>query len=110
MCTFGRKWLGIRIETEGAQRSSARRCVESANRRFDGCNRSKQVLVWTRKWGKTWQQSLDESYPETVWRVNWNRNGCVLVVSYGMDGIDMWKERLDGKWEKVVNGSVSKEC
>ena len=42
--------------------------------------------------------------------MNWNRNGCVLVVSYGMDGIDMWKERLDGKWEKVVNGSVSKEC
>ena len=46
----------------------------------------------------------------SVWRVNWNRNGCVLVVSYGMDGIDMWKERLDGKWRKVVNGSVSKEC
>lgn len=42
--------------------------------------------------------------------MNWNRNGCVLVVSYGMDGIDMWKERLDGKWEKVVNGNVSKEC
>ena len=36
-------------------------------------------------------------------------NGCVLVVSYGVDGIDMWKERLDGTWENGTNGSVEKD-
>ncbi|CBK23828.2 uncharacterized protein, partial [Blastocystis hominis] len=73
------------------------------------CGRSKQVLVWTRKCGKTWKQSLNKSYSEAVWRVNWSVNGCVLVVSYGVDGIDMWKERLDGTWENGTNGSVEKD-
>lgn len=64
--------------------------------------------MWSRKSGKTWTQSLDVSYPEAVWRVNWSVNGCVLVVSHGVEGIDMWKERLDGKWENL-NGSVGRE-
>lgn len=31
--------MGIRIEIEGTERTSTRCCVESANRRLDGCDR-----------------------------------------------------------------------
>ena len=49
-----------------------------------------------------WNQSLAHVYTESIWRLNWNVTGCMLVVSYGVDGVDMWKEMLDGKW-KLVN-------
>lgn len=67
------------------------------------CSQDKTVLIWTQTApGAAWEKvSLQERFPDVVWRVSWSLSGNVLAVSSGDNKITLWKENLKGEWECI---------
>ena len=40
-------------------------------------------------------------YTDMIWRLSWSVTGNALVVSHGMNMVDMWKENLDHSWRRI---------
>lgn len=58
--------------------------------------------IWTQHPNEPWKCCFSYQYNDPVWRLSWSLTGNLLAVSYGVNGVDMWKEMLDGSW-KIVN-------
>ncbi|KAJ1679881.1 GTPase-activating protein S13 [Spiromyces aspiralis] len=69
------------------------------------CSQDKTVLIWTQDAsapGEWKQQPLTNNlFGDVVWRVSWSLSGNVLAVSCGDNKITLWKENLQGQWERI---------
>lgn len=64
-------------------------------------SQDKSVIIWTSDAGGPFQQKRLEM-DAVVWRVSWSLSGNVLAVSGGDNKVTLWKENLQGVWEKVT--------
>ncbi|KAK6335232.1 GTPase-activating protein S13 [Orbilia javanica] len=64
-------------------------------------SQDKSVIIWTSDAGGPFQKKVLEM-EAVVWRVSWSLSGNVLAVSGGDNKVTLWKENLQGEWEKVT--------
>ncbi|KAF3901405.1 Coronin-2B [Arthrobotrys entomopaga] len=64
-------------------------------------SQDKSVIIWTSDAGGPFQKKVLEM-DAVVWRVSWSLSGNVLAVSGGDNKVTLWKENLQGTWEKVT--------
>ncbi|KAF3910210.1 Coronin-2B [Orbilia brochopaga] len=64
-------------------------------------SQDKTVIIWTSDAGGPFQKKVLEM-DAVVWRVSWSLSGNVLAVSGGDNKVTLWKENLQGAWEKVT--------
>jgi len=78
------------------------------------CSEDGRVVIWNqdselKPWHpsvldpKMEHESKKEQKLDAVWRVSWSVTGTVLAVASGDNHITLYKETVDGKWEKVTN-------
>ena len=63
--------------------------------------RCPQVFVWCEKQGGGWDRRLVYDYKVPTWRVSWSTTGTILAVTDGNNAVTLWKESMDGVWQKV---------
>eukprot|EP00750_Incisomonas_marina_P015012 INCI18053.1.p1 GENE.INCI18053.1~~INCI18053.1.p1 ORF type:complete len:348 (+),score=61.96 INCI18053.1:130-1173(+) len=51
--------------------------------------------------GSEWSSKQLNQFDAPVWTVNWSLTGNILAVAAGTSDISLWKESLDGAWERV---------
>eukprot|EP00923_Selenidium_pygospionis_P041510 GHVN01071954.1.p1 GENE.GHVN01071954.1~~GHVN01071954.1.p1 ORF type:complete len:375 (-),score=37.11 GHVN01071954.1:41-1165(-) len=60
------------------------------------------VILWTQETENApWKNGGVLNFNAPVWRVSWSITGTVLAVASGDNNVALFKETLDGKWEKV---------
>ncbi|KAK6511848.1 GTPase-activating protein S13 [Arthrobotrys musiformis] len=64
-------------------------------------SQDKSVIIWTSDAGGPFQKKVLQM-DAVVWRVSWSLSGNVLAVSGGDNKVTLWKENLQGEWEKVT--------
>jgi len=64
-------------------------------------SQDKSVIIWTSDAGGPFQKKV-LTMDAVVWRVSWSLSGNVLAVSGGDNKVTLWKENLQGNWEKVT--------
>ncbi|KAK9915915.1 hypothetical protein WJX75_005907 [Coccomyxa subellipsoidea] len=64
-----------------------------------------KVLIWSegREASGTWTPTLLHDFKAPVWRVSWSVTGGVLAVSDSQGTVTLWKESLDGNWQKLAS-------
>ncbi|CAO3639670.1 unnamed protein product [Cunninghamella echinulata] len=67
------------------------------------CSQDKTVLIWTQSTpGSKWtKKSLNDKFPDVIWRVSWSLSGNVLAVSCGDNKVTLWKEDAKGEWNCI---------
>ena len=51
--------------------------------------------------GGKWESRVLNNFEVPVWTVNWSLTGNILAVAAGTSDISLWKENLEGQWERV---------
>eukprot|EP00922_Rhytidocystis_sp_ex-Travisia-forbesii_P050774 GHVS01075422.1.p1 GENE.GHVS01075422.1~~GHVS01075422.1.p1 ORF type:complete len:329 (-),score=87.15 GHVS01075422.1:865-1851(-) len=68
------------------------------------CGDDQQVVVWVQEEeGLPWKFAQSLQMKEPVCKVAWSVTGTVLAVASGSSQVSLFKENLDGRWEKVTN-------
>lgn len=63
-------------------------------------SQDKRVIIW--KHDQNGFSKVDSiELPAAVWRLSWSVTGNILAVSSADNNVTLYKETLDGKWEKV---------
>jgi len=65
------------------------------------CSEDGSVIIWIRSDGGVWQPRLLNRFDGPVWRLSWSITGNILSVSSGDGDVTLWKQQLDGEWNKV---------
>jgi len=66
------------------------------------CSEDGSVIIWNKGAGETtWMPKLLHQFDAPVWRLSWSITGSVLAVSSGDGDVTLWKQMLDGTWDKV---------
>lgn len=69
------------------------------------CSEDGTVIIWTKSMEegepKVWEPLLLNKFDSPVWRLSWSITGNILAVSSGDGDVTLWKQKLDGEWEKV---------
>jgi protein transport protein SEC13 len=79
-------------------------CYGTELKRLASCSQDKNVYLWTldsRTLRLQFKYSLNEGFPEIVWRVNWSPTGILLAVAYGDNHVSLWKETREGEWINI---------
>ena len=63
--------------------------------------KDRQLIIWRQKSEETWVNTFNYHYTDMIWRLSWSVTGNALVVSHGMNMVDMWKENLDHSWRRI---------
>lgn len=65
-------------------------------------SQDKTVRIWTADptSPNDWKCTTLE-FDSVLWRVSWSLSGNILAVSQGDNKVSLWKENLNGTWEKV---------
>ncbi|KAJ3200302.1 GTPase-activating protein S13 [Clydaea vesicula] len=72
------------------------------------CSQDKSVVIWVQSSSTSpWQKNdlTKELFGDVVWRCSWSPSGNILAVSSGDNKVSLWKEGIEGSWQKV--GDVS---
>jgi len=69
------------------------------------CSEDKTVAIWTEDPNGIFKKSKVLKFDHKVWRVSWSVMGNILAVSTGDQKVTLWKESLDGSWNKVSAAS-----
>ena len=64
-------------------------------------SQDKTVIIWTSDAGGPYSKKV-LNMDTVVWRVSWSLSGNVLAVSGADNKVTLWKENLQGAWEKVT--------
>eukprot|EP00894_Picocystis_sp_ML_P005393 jgi/Pico_ML_1/55910/g1522.t1 len=60
------------------------------------------VIVWTLgDASQDWQKHVVQQVDVPVWSVSWSLTGDILACSDGNNNVNLWKEALDGEWQKL---------
>ncbi|KAK2075967.1 hypothetical protein QBZ16_001303 [Prototheca wickerhamii] len=63
-----------------------------------------KVLVWTQSPAGGWEHALLHDFGDLpVYRLSWAVSGSVLAVTDGSNAVSLWKEALEGRWERLEN-------
>lgn len=66
------------------------------------CGEDRSVVIWTQsQTSEPWSATEMKTFPSPVWGVSWSVTGHVLAVSSGDADVSLWKQDLQGKWEKI---------
>lgn len=61
-----------------------------------------KVLVWTQSPAGGWEHALLHDFGDVpVYRLSWAVSGSVLAVTDGSNAVSLWKEALEGRWERL---------
>ncbi|CAL5327945.1 unnamed protein product [Camellia sinensis] len=61
------------------------------------------VVIWTlAKEGDEWEGKILKDFKTPVWRVSWSLTGNLLAVAAGDNNVTLWKEAVDGEWQRCV--------
>uniref|UniRef100_A0A0G4I5V7 Uncharacterized protein n=1 Tax=Chromera velia CCMP2878 TaxID=1169474 RepID=A0A0G4I5V7_9ALVE len=76
----------------------------SSTNMIASCAEDGMVILWSQdspnsQWGPVHQEKLGEP----VWRVSWSITGSLLAASFGDNQTVLFKEALNGSWEKVTD-------
>ena len=60
------------------------------------------VMIWSQPpQSAGWEGKILSQFGGPVWRVSWSVSGGVLAVSDSKNAVTLWKETVDGTWEKI---------
>lgn len=66
------------------------------------CSQDGTVIVWTLgDASQDWQKNVIQKVDVPVWSVSWSLTGDILACSDGSNNVTLWKEALDGEWQKL---------
>lgn len=66
------------------------------------CSQDGTVIVWTLgDASQDWQKHVVQQVDVPVWSVSWSLTGDILACSDGNNNVNLWKEALDGEWQKL---------
>ena len=66
------------------------------------CGQDNKVFIWTQNEpGGEWNKTLLNDFGAPVWRLSWSVMGNVLAVSDANNMVTVWKESVDGRWNRI---------
>ncbi|XP_067928473.1 protein SEC13 homolog [Watersipora subatra] len=66
------------------------------------CSQDGRVLVWTNNGTRdTWSSKEIMKVNDVIWHASWSLTGNILAISGGDNKVSLWKETLDGNWQRI---------
>lgn len=66
------------------------------------CSEDGSVVIWTQAmWNQKWEKQTRWQLDASAWQLSWSVTGSILAVSTSHNQVLLYKETLEGSWERV---------